>query len=718
MRSRSSAILGVSVAALMSWSSAAGSQQAELPGFALNSFGMPGLLEMPTATGMPDGALAGTVAHSRLGTRGTVAFQIAPRLTGSFRYSDPLHFLRDRSFDLQFQLLDEGRYVPGVAIGARDFIGTGFLGGEYVVATKTVTPALRVTGGLGWGRFGSRGGFSNPLGALDDRFRTRPDGFAGDGGQLGLNKLFRGDAAIFGGVEYQLTDRVTVVAEYSSDAYVTETERTSYEQKTPLNFGLRYRTGPNSEATLYLLHGNAVGLQFSAVLDPRRPPAGTVRPGAPVPVAPRPTPAQGGDWSASWVETPEIGARVREVLEPPFEQEGLRLDGVEIDPGGRRVTIRMENERHEVQTRAEGRAARILTRAMPPSVEEFVLVHMSGGVAVASLTVQRSDLEELADTPDAAAAMRARAVAGDGFGLPGVGRFHQPLPEDATRLRWSIGPYFETSYFDPDSPIRGDVGLRGRASFAFSSNASINARVAARAVGNIGKGRTITPQDEAKLLDAGYVVTRSKSVLYYQDRLALERLTVDHVSRPGPQLYGRISAGYLERLYAGVSAEVLWAPPGSRLAVGAELNYSAQREPGSLTAISDTRAVTGHVSGYYDFGDGFMAQLDVGQYLAGDRGATLRLEREFANGVRVGAYATLTDMPFDVFGEGSFDKGISVSIPTSVFLGQPSRTRSTLSVQPVTRDGGARLNVSNRLFPLVRDHREAHRDRTWEAFWQ
>jgi hypothetical protein len=31
-----------------------------------------------------------------------------------------------------------------------------------------------VTGGIGWGRFGSRDGFGNPLGLLDDRFDTRP----------------------------------------------------------------------------------------------------------------------------------------------------------------------------------------------------------------------------------------------------------------------------------------------------------------------------------------------------------------------------------------------------------------------------------------------------------------------------------------------------------------------------------------------------------------
>ena len=45
-------------------------------------------------------------------------------------------------------------------------------------------------------------------------------------------------------------------------------------------------------------------------------------------------------------------------------------------------------------------------------------------------------------------------------------------------------------------------------------------------------------------------------------------------------------------------------------------------------------------------------KVDAGRYLAGDWGATFALDREFDNGWKVGAYFTLTDMPFDEFGEG------------------------------------------------------------------
>jgi hypothetical protein len=130
---------------------------------------------------------------------------------------------------------------------------------------------------------------------------------------------------------------------------------------------------------------------------------------------------------------------------------------------------------------------------------------------------------------------------------------------------------------------------------------------------------------------------RTGAFRYSSDRPTVERLTLDYTMRPAANLYGRVTLGWLERMYAGASAELLWSPPDSRLALGAEVNYVAQRDFNSIMGVNDLRIATGHLSAYYDFGRGFLGQVDVGRYLAGDVGASLRLERVFANGMRVGA---------------------------------------------------------------------------------
>ena len=212
---------------------------------------------------------------------------------------------------------------------------------------------------------------------------------------------------------------------------------------------------------------------------------------------------------------------------------------------------------------------------------------------------------------------------------------------------------------------------------------------------------------------------RSDSVLYaQQSELEINELTAEYMFRPGKNLFGRTTVGYLEDMYAGVSGEVLWFPTDSRLALGVELNYVKQRNFDRLFGLQSYEVLTGHASAYYDFGNGFTTQLDVGRYLAGDYGATLSVDREFNNGFKVGAYATLTDVPFSSFGEGSFDKGIRISVPISWLTGKPSRNQGTQVIQPVLRDGGARLNVNNRLYGQVRDYRSKKLSDGWGRFYR
>ena len=68
----------------------------------------------------------------------------------------------DRSFDAHISVKEEGRYLPAISLGLRDFIGTGWYSSEYLVSTKSIG-ILELTAGLGFGRLAGRNSFSNPL---------------------------------------------------------------------------------------------------------------------------------------------------------------------------------------------------------------------------------------------------------------------------------------------------------------------------------------------------------------------------------------------------------------------------------------------------------------------------------------------------------------------------------------------------------------------------
>jgi hypothetical protein len=180
---------------------------------AVNTFGMPGVIDTPRASALPDGMLMFTGFARQLSWRSSLTFQALPRVTVALRYSDVDNLnwrartgtgLRDRSFDIHFQALNEGQYTPALAIGLRDFVGTGAYSSEYIVASKTFSPQLQGSVGLGWGQLATEGAFSNPLGVLSGKFRDRPGGYTGRGGRVEGQRFFRGDAAAFASLEYQM----------------------------------------------------------------------------------------------------------------------------------------------------------------------------------------------------------------------------------------------------------------------------------------------------------------------------------------------------------------------------------------------------------------------------------------------------------------------------------------------------------------------------------
>jgi len=673
------------------------------PADGLSSYGTPGIIDMPSATTTGDGLLSWTTSHLTDHTRNSLHFQITPRLSGVFRYSILRGYfsggdLKDRSFDLHYLLREETTTTPALAIGLRDFGGTGIFGGEYVVASKHfLDDRLTVTGGLGWGRLASWGGFENPLGRIDDRFNHRP-GFTGieETGRIAFNRFFRGEAAFFGGLEYQVNDRLRLALEYSSDAYVEEVARMGFEHRTPINLGLTYRATQNLTMNAFVIGGAQAGIGFTYVIDPRSPhfPGGIER-RSPA-IVPRAEIAALG-WDIDAVE--DTRARLRSGL----AAQGLTLESYAQEGSTARIVL--ANPTYSATPEALGRAGRVMANSLPEGIESFEITLAAAGIPTSRTTLRRADLRALEHAWDGSWQSFARAEIADAPSrLP-------PDPGVYPSLDWSVMPYFSAALFDPDNPLRVDLGLEAAAQYTIAPGLSLSAVVRQKALGNLDTSTRVS--------NSILPHVRSDSAQY--DKLQgphVEILTADYLFRPGPDLYGRLSAGWFERMYAGVSGELLWYPVESRLALGAEVNYVAQRDPLSRLGFTDYRIATGHVSAYYDFGNSFRGELDVGRYLAGDWGATVSLDREFDNGFRVGAFFTLTDVPFDDYGEGSFDKGIRITIPVSWIAGEPGRGALQQTIRPILRDGGARVEIASRLYQQVRGGNANELEHRWGRFWR
>jgi hypothetical protein len=681
----------------------------------LNFYGVPGLMDMPTGEALPDAQFATGLSYFGGNGRFNLTFQALPWLSATFRYNMIQNWnlagfttYYDRGFDVRFRLFKERRRFPAVTLGLQDFAGTGIYGAEYIVATKGFdvpgtrvgqTGRVKVTGGLGWGRFGSRGSIAS----FGERPAFDP---TNTGGQLSTGQWFRGDVSPFFGLEYLPSERWGIKLEYSTDRYVTETEQTSvFDWQIPVNAGVEYQWTPRTRVGLYYMYGSEVGFNAQFSLNPLYP-AQKLQVPAPRTIQPRPSRSSNpGAWSTDWAASTTAAVSLRDQIAPILRQDGLILESLTVTADA--AELRFRNQRFTAMTAAIGRAARAMAAVLPASVETFRLVPVVNGMGLSATVIRRSDLEALQFDDSPAEALEPLVGFTDAAGvLDGQKAAAADLYPD---FGWAISPYFLPSYFDPDQPIRLDFGIEAIATYEPAPGWQLAGQVRARVAGNVADGRV----SESQLPPV-----RTQGALYFQEDVTLTRLYAARYWRAGENLYARATTGIFEQMYGGVSGEVLWQPVSSRLGLGIEANWVKQRDFDQRLTFQDYSVFTGHASAYYRFGNGFDGKVDVGRYLAGDIGATFSLARTFSNGWSFGGFFTLTDVSAEEFGEGSFDKGIALRIPLSSFTGQPSRKGFGSVIRPIQRDGGARVFVPGRLYPrVIQGQTEALTDafpRIWE----
>ncbi len=690
----------------------------DVPGSGSN-FGGVGLLEMRNARFRDDATLELGASWRDDRQFWFLQFQATPWLETTFRFTQRLNATAgtgqtsDRAFDMKIRLLSESRFLPAVAIGAQDMIGTGIYAGEYIVASKRFG-AFDVTLGLGWGRPGSADDLDNPF------FGARAP-MTGEGGRLRLGNFFHGDMALFGGVEYTLPDLgpvrgLRLKLELSGDALRDERRNGRGAADSRVNAGLAWAPVPWLDIGVSYVNGSDVLARLSMHLNAAHPPPPPLLQHPP-PMAPRP--ALPPEDAGARIVVPEDAGTVVDAdaalpaPTPPAATEadprqiraalrraGFRLHGLHVAAGAAQIAV--SSNRYRTLPQAMGRVIRAVQPLLPASVERVELGWWRNGVEIGRAMLPRNTMEDVAS--GAASIEEARAY----FRLsPATGALPARNRTTAARQRfaaaWAVSPRLDTMLMDPSAPLRVDLRL--------AASARVQMPWGLSAGGSVSQSLFNTFAD-APPSDSVLPHVRSDIARYATEgRTAMETLTVEGIWNVAPDVFARLTAGYLEPMYAGVSAEALWRPVDAWYGVGADINAVQQRDYSQGFGLRNYRVVSGHVSfhadlPWYDLG----LTLRAGRYLAGDWGATVELARRFDNGIEVGAFATLTDVPFSQYGEGSFDKGIYLRFPFDLF-GRPTASQGRVLVRPLLRDGGQRLQVEHPLWDITRQGRQAETGR-------
>lgn len=703
----------------------------------LNDFGGVGLIQTPSARMSDDGQFyfGGTRVYPY--ERYFVTVQATPWLETTLRYSSVSNrlfspfpefsgnqSLKDRGLDAKLLVIGEGRIRPALALGARDFLGTGLFSSEYMVASKQIGP-VDASIGLGWGNMGTRNHFRNPFTLASSRFERR-DGLEGFGGSLG-NDYFKGPVAVFGGLSYETpVNGLTAKVEYDSNDYQSEAQGNRFKVDSPINIGIDYRLRSWAHIGASFERGNKIGLKLvlttnfntrlkAPKIDPPAPPlAPLVSPTSQVamPAATEPPQAPAAEPTGAPVVrmTEPTGATVARPVSPgagtslpgaaggriesapdvdidrlavALATQGAALFAADFDTAS--ATVYVAQTRYRNMATGLGRVSRAAFSALPQRFLAVRIVLVENGVETMAATLYRSELEKaLSPGRGSTDTLFVRTEFDDPPLALADSDYH---PDTKPGFYYSIRPGLKTTLGRPEQFILYQFLLKLNASLELGRGLSTSGSVGINISDNFDQLRIPS--------DSKLPRVRSDIKEYLrQGRNSISYLQGDYSFNIAPSLYGHVYGGLFEEMFGGVGGEMLYRPYDANWSIGADINYARQRDFDQLFSFRKYGVVTGHVTGSYHFERlNLDTVVKAGRYLAKDWGATFQLSRTFDSGITVGAFATKTDVSAADFGEGSFDKGLFVTIPLDILYVRNVRSGVGILWRPLIRDGGQMLII-------------------------
>lgn len=682
------------------------------------NFGGVGLMQMPTGRMAPEGEFNFSASFNNEYYFYNVSLQVMPWLETTIRYTQVQDLLysggadqdcsqnsfsgctkyTDKGIDFKLRLIEEGYYLPEVSVGVRDFGGTGLFDGEFVAATKRFGP-VDFTLGMAWGYMGTSGNFTNPLCKASDKYCERPSDFKGNGGSVDFERWFKGDAAIYGGFEYQTPYKsLTLKLEYDGNDYSQDFPvvrgGVDMTQHTPWNVGAVYRFTDWGSAKVSYERGDTLTLGFDLSTN-------------------------FNEMYSVWRDTETAELRPSDVetvddidmvalaeeLETiaGYEQAQILVDDNSIVVKGTQVKYRDRDLALE-------RGATVIANAVPSYIDTYKIIENDKSLELTETTVDAQAFKAAANNS------YLNAQTSDATDTHELERKKSVIYHDAReRFDVSISPNLAQSFGSAENFYLYSLGLYTNASFWALNNVELSGSLYVNLVDNYDKFNYEIPSDGTDQTPRVRTLFRS----YVDDPVRLDRLQLTWFEDYGSGVYTQAYGGYLESMFAGVGGEILYRPFNQNWAIGADMTAISQRDPESWFGTFDQeiqvnpddssrtykvidKGTTGFITGYYtpqwDFLSDTLLKVGVGKFLAGDIGTRVDFSKQFKSGVIAGAFVSLTDMTTEEYGEGSYTKGFYVSIPFDLVTVKPSSSRAGFTWLPITRDGGQVLNKQYNLF--------------------
>ena len=590
---------------------------------------------------------------------------------------------KDKVMDAKVRLWKEGAWMPAVAIGSTDLLGTELFKGQYIVATKTFGEAKNIEASIGYGD-------------------KRP------------NRLFAG--ARWTPVK---APSWSVVAEYDAVRYETDflAARTGAAQRSggPV-LGLEYRWGwLGAQVARHREHFSA-NVFASVPFSMREFIPKVAEPGFYKPKNP-PLRSSTVQWHAD--------GRHAAALTAALARQDFK--NIRVGLEGNVLKIVLTNSRISEMGRAVGRASRIALAFAPLGTRAINVTYTRQEQPLA--TYEFLDMASLSDyltglskrdaflqtvvvryaTPnDALDIDRDQMVAGiDESAAVGVhlgrdGNVVQISAVDREDNRFKITPKLGFFFNDPSGALR----------YELVASSSYNKRIASGTYFSSGVRLSVFENLSGVSQPSNSLLPHVRSdVADYKrgNRLKLNHMMISKYLHPAERWYGRVSGGLYEEMFRGVGGQVLYLPTDERWAADLSVDALQQRGFEGWLDKRDYRTITAIGALHYRLPFGMTATARAGRFLARDTGVRVEFKRRFRSGIEAGAWYTKTNGN-DITSPGTpgnpyNDKGIFLSIPLRSMLPSDTQANAGFSLSPWTRDVGQMVASPGDLYDMIEQPR-------------
>ncbi|EAQ67262.1 putative OtnG protein [Marinomonas sp. MED121] len=682
-------------------------------------FGGVGLMQMPTARMSNEGEFFFNYTKNSEYAFYTFSLQVMPWLESTIRYTEvqDLLYSNDESFsgdtkyadkgiDAKLRLIEESDWFPETSIGIRDIGGTGLFDGEFISFTKHLATEsfgqFDFTLGLGWGYLGQSGNITNPFCSYSNNYCTRDTSFNDNGGSIDSQRWFKGNAALFGGIEYQTNYHpLRLKVEYDGNDYTQDIPVTNgnilMEQDSPWNYGIVYGLSDYADLRVSYERGNTItlGISLSTNFNNTQP-------------LYKAYPSLDKNFVEN-VSTPKSNQSInwKELEQSLFNHSGY--DKNEFYIQNSKLTLLAEQNKYRDRDEAQDKASSILNDYLPNTITQFNIIEKVNSLPISENVIDRENYINYQAVNYINPKTEDFIQQSDQVNLPSSSSAYQT--ED--NFSYGFSPALTQTLGSAEDFYLYSIGTKFDSSYWFASSWQLDSSIYFNLLDNYDKFNYTVPDDNTS---NPRVRTLAREYIH-DNHVYLTNLQLSNFQKYSHNWYQQTYLGYLEQMFAGFGSELLYRRKEANWAIGLDWNIISQRDPNSWLSTynnpwdySDTEEVlskgtTGHMSIYYrpewSLLKDTLFQLDYGKFLAGDVGLQLEFSKQFDSGIIVGAYASKTDMSAEEFGEGSFTKGFYFTVPFDILTVKPNSSRANFHWQPLTRDGGQKLNKQNYLYEIT-----------------